>query len=90
MATLCYDQQSVVAKRMRVCWARAAVVLQAPPAVQQSVEEGVNVTGDFCSLDASGKRLKDRTMGEMEQVGSCVLGAVPGVVGSRLCWEFLC
>lgn len=48
-------------------WLLRAQQQEAPPAVQQSVEEGVNVTGDFCSLDASGKRLKDRTMGEMEQ-----------------------
>jgi hypothetical protein len=26
------------------------------------------VTGDFCSLDGSGKRVRDRTIGEMEQV----------------------
>lgn len=43
-------------------------VLQAPPELQQSIEEGVNVTGEFCSLDSTGKRIKDRTMGEMEQV----------------------
>lgn len=43
-------------------------VLQAPPELQQSIEEGVNVTGEFCSLDATGKRVRERTMGEMEQV----------------------
>jgi hypothetical protein len=26
------------------------------------------VTGDFCSLDGSGKRVRERTIGEMEQV----------------------
>jgi hypothetical protein len=26
------------------------------------------VTGEFCSLDATGKRVRERTMGEMEQV----------------------
>lgn len=49
---------------------RCVILLpQAPPGLEQSIEEGVNVTGDFCSLDGSGKRVKDRTLGEMEQVG---------------------
>jgi hypothetical protein len=26
------------------------------------------VTGDFCSIDAAGKRVRERTIGEMEQV----------------------
>lgn len=40
---------------------------EAPPELQQSIEEGVNVTGEFCSLDQTGKRVKNRTLGEMEQ-----------------------
>lgn len=45
------------------------------------------MTGDFCSLDSTGKRLKDRTMGEMEQVGR-VLGGVlrPPVVEAGVVW----
>jgi hypothetical protein len=43
-------------------------VLQAPPELQQSIEEGVNVTGNFCSIDGAGKRVRERTIGEMEQV----------------------
>lgn len=27
------------------------------------------MTGEFCSLDSTGKRVRDRTLGEMEQVG---------------------
>lgn len=30
----------------------------------------MNVTGDFCSLDSAGKRVKNRSLGEMEQVGA--------------------
>jgi hypothetical protein len=32
-------------------------------------EETENVGGEFCTLDATGKKLKKRTVGEMEQVG---------------------
>jgi hypothetical protein len=46
-----------------------ASVAQAPPGLEQSIEEGVNVTGEFCSIDQTGKRLRDRSLGEMEQVG---------------------
>lgn len=40
---------------------------QETPTVEASIEEGVNVTGEFCSLDGAGKRQRDRTIGEMEQ-----------------------
>eukprot|EP00775_Hariotina_reticulata_P004953 gene4953-5194_t len=35
--------------------------------LEQSIEEGVNVTGEFCTIDDRGKRVKNRTIGEMEQ-----------------------
>lgn len=35
--------------------------------VQESIEEGVNISGEFCTIDSAGKRVKNRTMGEMEQ-----------------------
>jgi len=35
--------------------------------VTETVEEGVNLGGEYCSLDKSGKRVRDRTIGEMEQ-----------------------
>eukprot|EP00878_Enallax_costatus_P000914 GHUV01001044.1.p1 GENE.GHUV01001044.1~~GHUV01001044.1.p1 ORF type:complete len:416 (+),score=103.50 GHUV01001044.1:3-1250(+) len=40
---------------------------QQETSLQESIEEGVNVTGEFCSIDSSGKRVRDRTIGEMEQ-----------------------
>jgi hypothetical protein len=69
---------------------RSPCVLQAPTSVEQSIEEGVNVTGEFCSLTPEGKRLRDRSMGEMEQVGG-VFGVMacagaPARVVSCLWW----
>lgn len=46
---------------------RAQQQQEAPPAVEQSFEEGVHATGEFCSIDERGKRLKERSLGEMEQ-----------------------
>jgi hypothetical protein len=36
------------------------------PQLMQSEDEGSNMTGDFCSLDGAGKRVRNRTIGEME------------------------
>ncbi len=46
------------------------------------MEEGVNVTGEFCSIDTTGKRVRNRTIGEMEQefieaLGSYYYGDTP-------------
>jgi hypothetical protein len=68
-------------------FARFPGVLQAPPELQQSIEEGVNVTGEFCSLDATGKRVRERSMGEMEQVRhkNKHWGGVKGRLPQHLC-----
>ncbi len=40
-------------------------------AVTRTVDEDAdNVTGDFCAIDATGKKMGKRTVGEMEQVYS--------------------
>ncbi len=49
------------------------------PLVASIDEEATNVTGDFCSIDASGKKVKNRSVAEMEQVKSNSSDRRPGV-----------
>ncbi|KAF6264208.1 hypothetical protein COO60DRAFT_1281924 [Scenedesmus sp. NREL 46B-D3] len=42
---------------------------EAPPTAESTYEEGQQLSGDYCSLDSAGKRVKqeNRTVGELEQ-----------------------
>jgi hypothetical protein len=40
---------------------------QEQTSVTETIEEGVNLGGEYCSLDKTGKRLRNRSVGEMEQ-----------------------
>lgn len=56
------------APRLASRWSPLVVRANDKVSLTQSVdEEASNVTGDFCSLDATGKKAPKRTVGEMEQ-----------------------
>ncbi len=57
------------APRLASRWSPLVMRANEKVSLTQSVdEEASNVTGDFCSLDATGKKAPKRTVGEMEQV----------------------
>eukprot|EP00879_Flechtneria_rotunda_P002353 GHRR01002548.1.p1 GENE.GHRR01002548.1~~GHRR01002548.1.p1 ORF type:complete len:342 (+),score=116.27 GHRR01002548.1:162-1187(+) len=61
--------RAAVVRPAQRSWLLHAQQQQEAPVVDSdsSLEEGANITANFCSIDDAGKRIRNRTIGEMEQ-----------------------